>query len=195
MNHSRVVEILESARGKRILVVGDIMLDRYVSGEVERICPEAPVPVVRIRDERAMLLDEAIVRQRNNDFTADLILGDASKLPVAANSVDIALYVATLHHLSNRESRVQSLDEIARILDDDGEGLVSVWSTEHSRFDEDKGFDTTVTFQLPDGTEVPRYYHIYDPDEFRADLDASGLRVVREWISHGNCYVVVAASG
>jgi D-beta-D-heptose 7-phosphate kinase/D-beta-D-heptose 1-phosphate adenosyltransferase len=55
MNHSRVLEILESARGKRILVVGDIMLDRYVSGEVERICPEAPVPVVRIRDEHAML--------------------------------------------------------------------------------------------------------------------------------------------
>ena len=32
----------------RVLVVGDVMLDRYWYGAVERISPEAPVPVVRI---------------------------------------------------------------------------------------------------------------------------------------------------
>ncbi|MFU2071092.1 D-glycero-beta-D-manno-heptose-7-phosphate kinase, partial [Bordetella hinzii] len=32
----------------RVLVVGDVMLDRYWFGEVERISPEAPVPVVRV---------------------------------------------------------------------------------------------------------------------------------------------------
>lgn len=39
---------------KRILVVGDIMLDRYWFGEVNRISPEAPVPIVRVerREER-----------------------------------------------------------------------------------------------------------------------------------------------
>lgn len=39
----------------RVLVVGDVMLDRYWFGEVERISPEAPVPVARIKrsDERA----------------------------------------------------------------------------------------------------------------------------------------------
>ena len=39
----------------RVLVVGDVMLDRYVYGEVERISPEAPVPVCRVTDETAML--------------------------------------------------------------------------------------------------------------------------------------------
>ena len=34
---------------RRLLVVGDVMLDRYWFGEVERISPEAPVPVVRVR--------------------------------------------------------------------------------------------------------------------------------------------------
>ena len=34
----------------RILVVGDIMLDKYVVGEVTRISPEAPVPVVHVKD-------------------------------------------------------------------------------------------------------------------------------------------------
>ena len=38
----------------RILIVGDVMLDRYWFGEVNRISPEAPVPVVRVerREER-----------------------------------------------------------------------------------------------------------------------------------------------
>ena len=41
-------------RDRRILVVGDVMLDRYWFGEVDRISPEAPVPVVRVQttDER-----------------------------------------------------------------------------------------------------------------------------------------------
>src|SRR5688572_5349779 len=34
----------------RVLVVGDIMLDRYWFGDVHRISPEAPVPVVRVKD-------------------------------------------------------------------------------------------------------------------------------------------------
>lgn len=41
-------------RARRILVVGDVMLDRYWFGDVDRISPEAPVPVVHVQttDER-----------------------------------------------------------------------------------------------------------------------------------------------
>lgn len=38
--------------GRRVLVVGDVMLDRYWFGAVERISPEAPVPVVRVNAEQ-----------------------------------------------------------------------------------------------------------------------------------------------
>lgn len=38
--------------GLRVLVVGDVMLDEYRVGEVARISPEAPVPIVRVHDER-----------------------------------------------------------------------------------------------------------------------------------------------
>ena len=34
--------------GRRVLVIGDLLLDRYLWGAVERISPEAPVPVVRV---------------------------------------------------------------------------------------------------------------------------------------------------
>lgn len=39
-------------RGKRVLILGDVMLDRYLTGEAERISPEAPVPVVRLLEEQ-----------------------------------------------------------------------------------------------------------------------------------------------
>ena len=38
-----------------ILCVGDVMLDRFLHGDIERISPEAPVPVIRLRDTREML--------------------------------------------------------------------------------------------------------------------------------------------
>lgn len=38
-------------RGRRVLVVGDLMLDQYIRGTVTRISPEAPVPVVRVSGE------------------------------------------------------------------------------------------------------------------------------------------------
>src|SRR5512138_2732390 len=38
----------DRVRETRVLIVGDVMLDRYWFGDVERISPEAPVPVVRI---------------------------------------------------------------------------------------------------------------------------------------------------
>ncbi len=42
-------EILRNFTGKRILVIGDFMVDEYIKGTVERISPEAPVPVVEAR--------------------------------------------------------------------------------------------------------------------------------------------------
>ena len=46
--------MLEGLDRARVAVVGDLMLDVYLEGEVERISPEAPVPVVRLLSERAV---------------------------------------------------------------------------------------------------------------------------------------------
>jgi D-beta-D-heptose 7-phosphate kinase/D-beta-D-heptose 1-phosphate adenosyltransferase len=51
--HEVIREIEQSWAGKRLLVVGDVMLDRYIWGEVGRISPEAPVPVVHVSHESA----------------------------------------------------------------------------------------------------------------------------------------------
>jgi D-beta-D-heptose 7-phosphate kinase/D-beta-D-heptose 1-phosphate adenosyltransferase len=49
---SRLVEQLTTAK---ILCVGDVMLDRFIYGSVTRISPEAPIPVIRVERENAML--------------------------------------------------------------------------------------------------------------------------------------------
>jgi D-beta-D-heptose 7-phosphate kinase/D-beta-D-heptose 1-phosphate adenosyltransferase len=50
-----LVQAVARFRDKRILVVGDVMLDRFIWGSVSRISPEAPVPVVEIRRESTCL--------------------------------------------------------------------------------------------------------------------------------------------
>ena len=52
---ARVGAILDSLPGGRVVVVGDAMLDVFVFGEVSRISPEAPVPVVRVTRETERL--------------------------------------------------------------------------------------------------------------------------------------------
>jgi len=51
MNFARLQQILDRAPAKRILVIGDLMLDEFVWGKVGRISPEAPVPVVEVTGE------------------------------------------------------------------------------------------------------------------------------------------------
>jgi len=63
IERQRLVELLERARNCRVLVIGDAMLDVYLQGDVERISPEAPVPVVRVREQRAALGGAANVAQ------------------------------------------------------------------------------------------------------------------------------------
>ncbi|HXY42512.1 MAG TPA: D-glycero-beta-D-manno-heptose-7-phosphate kinase [Vicinamibacteria bacterium] len=45
---ARAADLLEAMRGRRVLVLGDVMLDEFLWGRVSRISPEAPVPVVEV---------------------------------------------------------------------------------------------------------------------------------------------------
>ena len=63
INRKRLTHLLTGMRKKRIVVVGDAMLDVYLGGDVERSSPEAPVPVVRVRDRRYAMGGAANVAQ------------------------------------------------------------------------------------------------------------------------------------
>jgi D-beta-D-heptose 7-phosphate kinase/D-beta-D-heptose 1-phosphate adenosyltransferase len=52
LTRARLTALLERMRGRRIVVIGDAMLDRYLVGDAERVSPEAPVPVVTVTERR-----------------------------------------------------------------------------------------------------------------------------------------------
>ena len=55
MSDTQLQELLNNFENANILVIGDIMLDRFVYGHVDRISPESPVPVLAINREDYML--------------------------------------------------------------------------------------------------------------------------------------------
>ena len=63
LGRDRLESLLRDAARTRVVAVGDAMLDEYLVGDVERISPEAPVPVVRIRERRYALGGAANVAQ------------------------------------------------------------------------------------------------------------------------------------
>ncbi|PSQ04015.1 SAM-dependent methyltransferase [Halobacteriales archaeon QS_6_71_20] len=160
---------------------------------------------LRDRADRAVGVDvsgglvraaRARARDRGYAGGVSFVRGDAAALPLPDDGVDLGVYVAALHHLRPRERRIASLSELARVLAPDGRAVVSAWSTAHDRFDADAdaatGFDAEIDWTLPGGETVPRYYHVYAPAEFGADLADSALHAVDSVVSSGNCYAVVA---
>lgn len=63
ISRHRLAELLAAAPRHRIAIVGDAMLDVYLRGDVDRISPEAPVPVVRVRERKLALGGAANVAQ------------------------------------------------------------------------------------------------------------------------------------
>src|ERR1700722_8786676 len=74
MIDTNIIEQLETARGVRILIVGDLMLDRFVYGSAERLSPEAPVPVLKFDRESVMPGGAANVARNVSEFGASVEL-------------------------------------------------------------------------------------------------------------------------
>ncbi|WP_341365284.1 D-glycero-beta-D-manno-heptose-7-phosphate kinase [Thalassospira sp. SN3W] len=52
---SHLAQLVEQLPNAKVLCIGDVMLDRFVYGSVTRISPEAPIPIIRVERESAML--------------------------------------------------------------------------------------------------------------------------------------------
>ena len=74
MDPLRAQAILEAGMSQRILVVGDVMLDQFIWGQVTRISPEAPVPVLDFQDERYMPGGAANVARNLTAWNTDTVI-------------------------------------------------------------------------------------------------------------------------
>ena len=121
-----------------------------------------------------------------------VVRGDLTALPFTESCADCVVCIAALHHLPSRDERLGALDEIARVLRDDGEALVSVWAIEHPKFDGERDEirasdgDVYVPWKRDD-EERDRYYHIHEREELEA-LVADSMLGGTLWESEGNYY-------
>ena len=114
ITRDRLTHLLARAEEMRVAVVGDAMLDIYLRGDVERISPEAPVPVVRVRDRKAALGGAANVAQNVAAIGARCELvcvagsdaaGEALRTMVAALGSDMRSFL-TVSRATTTKTRV-----------------------------------------------------------------------------------------
>src|SRR6266851_5298918 len=72
MDSTHLEKIVDRFAGKRILVIGDVMLDEFIWGRVSRISPEAPVPVVEVSGESNYPGGAANVARNLKEFAGDV---------------------------------------------------------------------------------------------------------------------------
>ncbi|UCH71404.1 MAG: class I SAM-dependent methyltransferase [Thermoplasmatales archaeon] len=127
--------------------------------------------------------------KENNIKNVTLLHSDAAKLPIKTDSLDAVIFIAALHNIKNRSRRIQTLEEIRRVLKKHGKALISVWSRWQDKYR--KQFFKKWFVQL-DGTEfgdidiywrqhglnIPRFYHLYSKREFLSDLRKAGLEIL-----------------
>jgi len=113
------------------------------------------------------------------------IHGNLVNIPIQGNSLDSVLYIAALHNIKGRTNRIQSLNEVKRILKNDGRALISVWSREQERFRDcfndisgnDCELGDIVIYWRQNKLNAPRFYHLYTKEEFIEDIKQSGLEI------------------
>ncbi len=71
----QLIQLLRQTRRPKILVLGDVMLDRYLWGDVDRISPEAPIPVLRVAKSEERLGGAGSVVSLLAALEADVLLG------------------------------------------------------------------------------------------------------------------------
>ena len=135
MGENRIQDAIQSFRGRRILVVGDIMLDCYTFGEVTRISPEAPIPVVRKISEKFALGGAGNVASNvaslgakamlcgvvGNDHNREILFDVLGKRGIAADAMFVHASKPTVvkHRIVSGDSH-----QLLRVDEEDAENLV-----------------------------------------------------------------------
>lgn len=128
----RLQALLSAAAAQRVVVVGDVMLDVYLRGDVERISPEAPVPVVRVRERRAALGGAANVAQNVAALGATCVLvgtvgddanGERLRAELAAIGADPGALVAAARPTTTKTRVLARSQQVVRFDEEDDADL------------------------------------------------------------------------
>jgi tRNA (uracil-5-)-methyltransferase TRM9 len=108
-----------------------------------------------------------------------LVHADVVQLPIADNSLDGVLFIASLHNINGKEHRQHALQEVARVLKPKGIALISVWSRWQDMYwryfmkqfiVRSREFGDIDIFWKQHNLNIPRFYHLYSRGEFSQEL-------------------------
>ena len=112
----------------------------------------------------------------------------AIQLPFLSNSFGAGMYIAALHTLRTKQQRIQSLQELYRVLKPEKQALISVWNKDQERFKDIFQKNGNLRQNLLDGDiilhwrqhklDIPRFYHLYEKDEFIDELLQAGFKII-----------------
>jgi D-beta-D-heptose 7-phosphate kinase/D-beta-D-heptose 1-phosphate adenosyltransferase len=133
ITRARLTQLLERMRGKRVAVLGDVMLDRYLLGDTERISPEAPVPVVSVTERRLALGGAANVAANVTAIGGEAALvgvtgsdrdGEALRGAMAAAQLDSRWLLALTDRPTTSKTRVVARGQQVVRIDEEGDELL-----------------------------------------------------------------------
>jgi ubiquinone/menaquinone biosynthesis C-methylase UbiE len=129
-------------------------------------------------------------QQMYKKFISNVAFLDATltHLPIRSDSIDAAIYIASLHTLQTREQRIQSIKELHRILRTGKKALISVWSRDQERFKHIIQNNDTSIHHTEQGDiivrwkqhnlDIPRFYHLYTKHELIRELTEGGFQII-----------------
>ena len=145
--------LINEFKGKRVLIVGDVMIDAYIMGKVDRISPEAPVPVVNIEDRDMRLGGAANVAiniialkavpilcsviGKDDDGDALISLMQGSKMPIAGIVQSKNRKTTTKTRIIGNKHQLLRMDQemLSDINDAENEKLLKVFKEQINKCD------------------------------------------------------------
>jgi tRNA (uracil-5-)-methyltransferase TRM9 len=177
-------------RFREYLTAGGTVLDIGCgNGRVYQLCENLQVEYIGIDQSEGLI---SIARKKYPNVRFDV--GSMTELPYEDRSVDVIFCIATFNHLPDRDSRLQSLAEMKRVLKPGGIILMTNWNVlsdnaqkyidrEKWEIVDNNRQDVLVPWLTPIGEKMPgsRYYHGYELSELFDLFSDTGLIVEQQY--------------
>jgi tRNA (uracil-5-)-methyltransferase TRM9 len=123
------------------------------------------------------MLRLAVKYSRKYEFEVSLVVADAQYLPYRTGAFDYAIAVASYHHITGKDKRLNAFRELHRVLKPGAEAFITVWNKWQPRF-WNKGKEVYVPWKTAK-EKYERYYYLYDYFEISSLMQNAGFEIIK----------------
>ena len=142
---------------------------------------------------------EKLLKECKKNKNCEYIVGNCINVPLKNECVDYIMSIAVIHHLSTKDKREKSIEEISRLLKKGGRGLIYVWAYEQKKFKNEKEQDVLVKWNLQkkynnneEDIVLERYYHLFIKNELENLIkNVKKIKIIENGIQCNNYYCII----